>query len=651
LADSLLLALLATALIRPLYKAEYLNAWNSIESTFISDARFLSAHWPHPGWQPNWYCGTRFDYVYPPALRYGTAALSLLRGISTARSYHLYIALLYAIGIAGVYVFVRAGSGSRWAALWAALASAVVSPAFLLFKDFRIDYAGLDWMPLRLGVLIRYGEGPHMSALALLPFSLAAAWRGLRRGHPAQLAAAAIFAALVVAHNFYGATALALFFPILAWTVWLAEKDRLVWVRAGAVAAIAWGLSAFWLTPSYVHITLDNMRFVSAPGNSWSAAILAVVVGVYATLSFRLARGKPERAWASFCLGSLVLVGLNVIGNQYYGFRVIGEPGRLIPELDLVILLSAGLLFTSMARRGRWWKAAAVALAVASLVPARGYVQRAWQVLPPRDTHPHRIEFVITDWIDKNLNGVRTLATGSVRFWYDAWYDLPQLGGGSEQGLLNINVQWAQYHAVANDDIAVSIAWLQAMGVGAVIVHDKNSTEVYHDWPKPEKFEGKLEKVYDDRAGNRIYRVPRRDESLARVVDAAQIRAIRPSPVDLDYASLHKYVDVVERGPDAPLEFRRINTDEMHVKTRLQPGQLLLVQETYDPAWKPYANGRAVPVAKDAMGFLLLDPGPGDHDILLRFEAPLENRAGAAIGGLTVMAIVWLVWRFRVAHP
>jgi len=462
----LLLALFATALVRPLYKAEYLDAWSSIESTFISDARFLSAHWPHPGWQPNWYCGTRTDYVYPPALRYGTAALSRLRGVSTARSYHLYIALLYSIGIAGVYVLVRAGSGSRWVALWTAVASALVSPAFLLFRDFRIDYAALHWMPLRLGVLVRFGEGPHMSALALLPFSLAAAWRGLRRNHPAQLAAAALLAALVVAHNFYGATALALFFPILAWSVWLAEKDGLVWVRAGAVAALAWGLSAFWLTPSYLRVTLDNMRFVSSPGHAWSAALLAMAAAGYAAVSFRLARGKPERAWASFCLGSLVLAGLNVMGNQYFDFRVIGEPVRLIPELDLVIFLAAGLLFAWMARRGRWWKVAAVALAVACLVPAKGYVRRAWQVLPPRTTHQNRIEFLITDWVHKNLPGVRTLATGSVRFWYNAWYDLPQLGGGSEQGLLNMNVQWAHSNAVANDDIAVSIAWLQAMGVG-----------------------------------------------------------------------------------------------------------------------------------------------------------------------------------------
>jgi uncharacterized membrane protein YfhO len=105
----------------------------------------------------------------------------------------------------------------------------------------------------------------------------------------------------------------------------------------------------------------------------------------------------------------------------------------------------------------------------------------------------------------------------------------------------------------------------------------------------------------------------------------------------------------VERGPDAPVEFRRIDTDSLRVKARLQPGQRLLVQETYDPSWRGYENGRAVPIAKDAMGFLLLDPGPGDHDLLLRFETPLENRVGALLTLLAFLVIAWLAMRRRVS--
>ena len=83
--DLCLLFLIAAGLVRPLFKAKYLNKWASIESTFISDARFLKDHWPRPRWQPLWYTGTRFDYIYPPALRYGSAAVSKALGVIPAK--------------------------------------------------------------------------------------------------------------------------------------------------------------------------------------------------------------------------------------------------------------------------------------------------------------------------------------------------------------------------------------------------------------------------------------------------------------------------------------------------------------------------------------------------------------------------------------
>jgi hypothetical protein len=650
LADAVFLIVIAGALVRPIYRAEYLDAWNSIEATFISDARFLSDHWPRPGWQPNWYGGTRFDYVYPPALRYGTAAISRAKGYSTARAYHVYIYALYLIGIAGVYWFVRAGSRSRWVALWAAVATAIVSPCFLLFPTFLSDYRNLHWMPLRLGVLIRYGEGPHMSALALLPFALAAAWRGLRRGYPGRLAAAAVFSALVVANNFYGATALALFFPLVAWAAWLAERDAWVWARAAGVAAIAWGLCAFWLTPSYFRITLANMALVSAPGHAWSAALGAAVVALYAVLTFRWAYGRPERDWFVFVIGALAVVGLNVAGNQYFDFRVIGEPGRLIPELDLVLLIAAGAALAWIARYGAWGRACAVALAIACLAPGYAYVTHAWRVLPPRSSHTDRVEYQLTGWIGDHLPGVRVLATGSLRFWYNAWRELPQLGGGSEQGTLNRSGNFAHWHALTSVDIPFVVAWLQAMGTGAVAVHDKTSREVYHDFEKPEKFEGRLDKLYDNGAGDRIYRVPRRYPALARVVDAAAIRAIRVTTPEPDVPTVKRYASLLEQGPDAPVTLVRGGPESMTLSARLAPGQALLAQESYDPAWTAQADGRAVPVERDPFGQMLIEPGPGEQRVTLRFVAPLEDRVGAALGVLALAVVLWLaaparVWR------
>src|SRR6185436_10681627 len=117
LLDCFLIFLFAAILIRPFFKARYTDKWASIESTFIADARFLIDHWPHPNWQPLWYAGTRFDYIYPPALRYGTAAISKITGFLPVKAYHFYGAFFYCVGFAGVYLLMRAGTRNRGAAV------------------------------------------------------------------------------------------------------------------------------------------------------------------------------------------------------------------------------------------------------------------------------------------------------------------------------------------------------------------------------------------------------------------------------------------------------------------------------------------------------------------------------------------------------
>jgi uncharacterized membrane protein YfhO len=95
---------------------------------------------------------------------------------------------------------------------------------------------------------------------------------------------------------------------------------------------------------------------------------------------------------------------------------------------------------------------------------------------------------------------------------------------------------------------------------------------------------------------------------------------------------------------------QRLDTERIRIRTRVETGQLLLVQETYDVAWHAYSGGRAVPVECDALGFMLLDPGPGDHEVLLQFEPPLENRAGGWAWVVSMLAVTWLIFR-RESKP
>ena len=342
LLDLSLLFLLAALLVWPYFRNKYTDKWPSIESTFISDARFLVDHWPHPQWQPLWYTGTRFDYIYPPALRYGTAIISKVTGFWPVKAYHFYTIFFYCTGFAGLYLLIRAAGRSRGAAWLCAIATMLMSPSLLFMKNMRIDSG--PFVPVRLGALIRYGEGPHITALSLIPFALAFAWRAMETRRPHWIALAAIFCAAVVSNNFYGATALAMFYAILLWSFWITHRDSRMAVPAVAIPALAYGLTAFWLVPSYLEITTRNMRYVSQPGNMFSVWLTIVLGTSFVVLTNRWARGRKEWTWQVFVIGSAAFFSLDVLGNYWFDFRVIGEPSRLIPEFDMVFILGAVLL-------------------------------------------------------------------------------------------------------------------------------------------------------------------------------------------------------------------------------------------------------------------------------------------------------------------
>jgi hypothetical protein len=644
LLDCLLLFLLATIFLAPYYTRKYTGQWPSIESTFVSDARFLAAHWPHPQWQPLWYTGTRFDYIYPPALRYGTALLSKVFGWWTVKAYHFYTIFFYCVGIAGVYLLVRVAGRSRAAAYLCALAAGLMSPSLLFFKNMRDD-AGPWQVPVRFGALVRYGEGPHITALCLLPLALAFAWRALEAKRPRSLALAAIFCAAVVSNNFYGATSLAIFFPLLVWSFFLTRGSRGLLFPALAIPVLAYGLTAFWLSPSYLRITLHNMQYVSDKGNSWSGVVAAVAVLGFGFASYKLAKGRPERTWALFAIGSLVFFGLNVAGNHFLNFRVIGEPGRLIPELDLVVILGAALLLEWLwRRRGPWLKIVVAAIAMVAFASTRHYIKHGRHIVEPWPDYQSRVEYRVTDWLWKNTPDARVLTSGTVRFWFDTWHDLAEMGGGSEQGLLNPVVYETTWEIDLGANPELVSLWLKAMGVDVMYAAGPNSEEPYKDIHNTERFAA-LPLLWDDGQGNKLWSTQRRFRPRARVVDTAGLNGV-PVPRDrFDIEHLRAYVDVIENGPDSPVTIERPSTDAMLLHAKFDSGQSLLVQETWDPAWRASVDGKSLPVRKDQMGFMVVDPPPGGRTVRLEFSMPLENRVGWGLTGLTLIALALLAIR------
>jgi hypothetical protein len=332
---------------------------------------------------------------------------------------------------------------------------------------------------------------------------------------------------------------------------------------------------------------------------------------------------------------------VDVLGFYSFGLRVAGEPARFIPELDLVLILAA------VEALRRLWKLktqpawiprlSAVALVLLSFNPGRHYVFHAWDIFPAEPDYTSRLEYQAQQWMTDLFPDRRVYVTGSIRFWFNVWHDTQQVGGGSEQGLINPNVTHAQWEFALGSEAKPSVLWLTALGADALLVPDKTSKENYHDFTYPEKFAGALPVVRDDHAGNVIYRVPRRYPALARVVDRARVMSLGPVRNNADVERLQPYVDALENGPASPVEFRWEGSDAIRLHARLDTGQALLVQVAWDPCWKAYAGDRRLEVRGDAFGHMLIDAPPGEQDVRLAFALPFENAAGRAVTVLSLL--------------
>ncbi len=618
LADCVLLFLLAAVLIKPLFKLGFTDKWGSVEGAIISDARFLSDHWPHPGWQPLWYAGARFDTLFPPAVRYGTVAISKIGRVPVVRAYHSYLALFYCFGIAAVYFLIWTLSGSRSTAWFGAAAAALVSPCFLFIPELRND-AWL-WTPQRLGAMMRYGDGPHIASLAVLPFALAFCWRALVRFQRGDVALACLAGAVVAANSLTGTAMLVVLLPAMVWSLYVTHLDPRIWKRGAGIAALTWGVSAFWLVPSMVTTSVTNTQWLSPGGTTWSLWIALLCCVAFVLITNATLRGRGDLAYLLFLSAAAFGFALHVIGYNYFGFQLAGAPMHLAPELDLfLILLAAECL-----RRLRW-RYLAVAIACVVLASSGAYLRRAWHVYPADFGFKDRAEYKVQEWVSQNMPDARVMVAGSARFWLDAWGDRKQLGGEAEAGPAEPSIKAAQYQILRGEKPALAVLWMQLLGVDAVVGE--------------RKFAGILPEL----RGDTIYRVPRRYPDLARVVDTVRLDALRTMVGNDDVDGLQAHFAVLEAGPESHPLVVWESTKVMRVRAHVEPGQSLLVQTMYDGGWHAYSRGAAMPVRRGALGFIRLDPPAGDHEIRLVFETPLEVWFGLSITLLALFAM----WRMK----
>jgi len=639
-----------TALVWRLFRIPYTQYMGSIEAAYVGLARYIAAHFPDLGWFPLWYGGIPFPDAYPPLLHFVVAGVAVAAHIAPALAYHAVAAVVYALGPVTMFWAAWLLGAGRVPAWLAALCYSLVSPTCFLVREVRADSGG--WFgPRRLTVLLPYGEGPHLTALMLLPLAIALLHIALTRHRPVHYVLAGIALAATALSNWIGAFGLALGAAAYLFSGF-AERPLRQWLTAAALACYAYAIALPFLAPSIVatigaNAPLVGGRFESGPAH---VAIVAAFAAGFLLLAWAIRRARLA-APARFGILFLFATGFIALAAYWSHFSLLPQPERYHLEMDLAFWLAAALVAAPFYRRLPRRSAAIVVCAlIASAAPVWMLeVHRARGMENPIDIQS-TAEFRVSHWLGENLPGRRVFAPGTIGFWMNAFSDTPMMTGGFDNGMRNVLLQDIIFQEYFGDSREVGLGWLKAFGVDAIVGGSAASREFYHPYAHPDKLDS-LPVLWRD-ATEVIYAVPRGTRSLAHAVRASDLVFSKPAAYELTAA--RAYLAALDDPSLPPAVFRWTGTGAARIDANLRPEHLLSIQVTYDQGWRATVNGQPRRVWSDKLGQIVIQPRcDGACTVELVYNGGIEMRLARAASVIALAGgVLWILlgsvrWRRR----
>jgi hypothetical protein len=629
---------------------------DSIEGGYASMAKFVSEN-PNPfGWNPLQYKGLPTHDWYLPVLPY-TAGLAI-KAVSFLKPEHVYrlvVVTCTCLGPVTMFLFVLEFTRRRRWALISSLLYMFCSAGYVLFETIKADQ-GFTYVPWRIQVLVKYGEGPHNVGLMLIPLALIACWRAATGRRFSQVALAAAALAVVTLTNWIAGIALAwcCLMMLVAGPGSSAETGFLG-RRIVQAALVGYLLAAFWLTPEFISTTFlnwpaDAFGYKVDANKYWLAAAMLVLPLPIAAVF----RWFPQRYYLCYLL--LCLSGFAWVVTLHYVWKVdvIPESRRYAIEVEFFLFAALAELFRILIEgrervhrvlRDLAFIALGLVLPYFYLQPGT-YLTRTWIMLRPAP-RATAIEYRVAERLAAMKPRGRVFVFGGTRFRLNSWFPLAQVGGTFESGLRNRGATHLAYHIQKGSERPPeergndALNMMRASGVEYAALHGPSSREHWRDIRDPDLVASKLEPLWRE-GGDAIYRVPFR--GLANFVLPADL------PFGLPVASVAGYIAPYVRAMDNPdrpsIATEWMGNNRIVLRSpEVRDGYLVTLRVSHHPGWRATQDGRPIPVKSDPMGNLLLEPRASDRPsvIQLDYGASFQQIAGTllslAVGGLCIRQV------------
>ncbi len=640
----ILLSALNLALYGPLFSPEERPYRGSIAQGYAGITRFIAEH-PNPwGWNPQQYAGLPTQFTYPPLLPYAASTLHWLTGMEPFPAWRYLVSTLACLGPVTLAFAFWYFTGSTWLSLLLGLAYSVCSPVYGLFTQIDGD-RGLYYLPWRILVLIKYGEGPHVSGMTLLPLILVALRWGLARRDFFSLFIMALALAAAPLTNWLLAFGLTITVLVLL----LSGQPGLF--RLLKAALLGYALSCFWLTPSYIFTTLFNWP-KDAYGYRVEQNHWPLYAGLLATVSlaaFLFHRYQAPWFLRFPTLGMLTF--LWIAGGFYlYNLDTIPESRRYILEFEFFFFLAIFAWFKIALDSKEGVDRFSAALVVFFLLLQSSSqisqsFKRKWSDWGLRDS-AQTLEYQLARWLHSPKPPGRVFVSGGLRFRLNARTPLHQVSGTFESGLRN-RIAVNYFYQVRTDadsapgeEAADALRQLTAIGAEYAVVHDPQSEEFYRDIKSPAKFHSLGPVVFAPTPHDRIHKLPFR--SFAHLVRPDEF------PRDIYKNTLLPFHAALTDTSRPTLLVTEIHPGHWRISGPIPAGHEIAFSMNWDPGWRATQDGQPLTPRANALGLIALPAKDSPQSTIDHIYTHSPEQADfAALSALAWVASIGLCIRSR----
>jgi len=623
---------------------------NSMHGFWMALARLGGADWLRVTWWPYWDCGMPSEFTYQPMIPALTALAANLRGVSYQIGFQSVSAFFYILLPVTLFLMAWLLTRAPGYAFFAGLAYSLLSLSQLLVPDGSFSLAAVGGSR-HFFLQTAWDETPHLAGLAFLPLAILFLARALQTRRPRwSIAAAVAIAAASLATSF--APVVVAFGALCLLFVLRREEAARNVALVAAIGLIAWALAAPFYSPSVI-LAIRDAAANSYEGRwtvgSWTA--LTLLIFGWAILWHYLPRCTRRWQLQFFALFGYAMCAVPVLAT-WLNRQFLPQPNRYRNEMEFALSLLVVFASRAWFEKLPWSIRVSLVLVLVAFAGELVVSHRrfAKALLRPAEV-TRTIEYRASQWVERNLPGVRVMMPGSIAQWANVYTNVPQFSGGS-WSTADSQIQQRAVAAVYNgggtaeQDTRAGLAWLKAFGAGALVVSGPQSEEFWKPFAHPAEFERVLPVLWreDDVT---IYRIPQRTASLAHVVPEAAIVTGTPRNAR-DIGAMEAY-DAALDDPDLPaarLEWE--DRSRMRIATSAGPGQALSIQVSYHPGWRATVNGRASEIERDGLGLMWLRPEcRGRCDVALEYDGGWEPRISRFLSFATLLALAaFAFWRF-----